>query len=164
MKFKTVLTLLAFVTSTQAFAGAFVSDGVATGQAEIETTEFSSGHTIMNTTTLYSKFEMEDETHPMNKLKGPCFGVMEVRGGAVEGNGVCVFDGLQGDRVLIGWTARRMDPKGQIHGYWTVNAGTGLWLQASGGGTFTTKVNEANGAATNTLKGAVIPSCIDQNS
>ena len=110
---------------------------------------------FMNARTTYSKFEMEDPTHPMNKVTGPCFGVMEIRGGAVEGNGVCVLKGLEGDQVILGWTARRMDPKGQIHGYWTVNSGTGLWLQSSGGGTFASSVNRANGTATNTIKGAV---------
>lgn len=141
--------------STEAFAEAYESDGVATGQSNSEITEFSADHTIVNARTVYSNFDMGDPTNPMSKLKGPCFGVMEVRGGAVEGNGVCILDGLEGDRVLLGWTARRMDPQGQVHGYWTVNSGTGRWLQASGGGTFTSKVNPANGAATNTLKGAI---------
>ena len=98
---------------------------------------------------------MAAETHPLNQASGPCFGTMEIRGGAVEGNGVCVLDGLEGDRLLLGWVARRIDPRGRIAGYWTVNGGTGVWLQASGGGTFLSEVNEANGTATNTIKGAV---------
>lgn len=157
MTFKTAFAIIAVAmsTATQAFAAAFVSDGVATGQSKSEITEFSADHMIMNTRTNYTKLEMEDPSNPMNKLSGSCFGVMEIRGGAVQGNGVCVLDGLEGDRVLLGWTARRIDPQGQVHGYWTVNSGTGLWLQASGGGTFTSKVNPANGAATNTLKGAI---------
>lgn len=109
----------------------------------------------MNSRVNYTKFEMDDPTNPMNRLSGPCFGVLEIRGGAVEGNGVCVLDGLEGDRVLLGWVARRVDPWGQVIGYWTVNSGTGLWLQASGGGTFTSSINRANGTATNTIKGAV---------
>ncbi|QGY00074.1 hypothetical protein EI983_18110 [Roseovarius faecimaris] len=151
--FATIAILISI--STKAYAEAYESDGVATGQSNSEITEFSADHTIMNTRTVYSKFDMADATNPMSKLTGPCFGVMEMRGGAVEGNGVCVFDGLEGDRVLLGWTARRLDPQGQVHGYWTVNSGTGLWLQASGGGTFTSKVNRSNGAAKNTIKGAI---------
>ncbi|MEQ9258594.1 MAG: hypothetical protein RIG84_05810 [Roseovarius sp.] len=141
--------------TTQAHAEAFTSDGVATGQSTTEIVEFGADHIIMNARANYNKFEMEDPTHPMNQLNGPCFGVMEARGGAVQGNGVCVLNGLEGDRVLMGWTARRMDPQGRIHGYWTINAGTGVWLQASGGGTFMSNTNPANGTATNTLKGAV---------
>ena len=155
MQFKFAFAAIAIVAATQAHTQAFDSDGLATGQSKTEVTEFGPDHLIMNARTIYSKFEMKDSTNPMTMLNGPCFGVMEVRGGAVEGNGVCVFDGLEGDRVLLGWTPRRMDSKGQIHGYWTVNSGTGVWLQASGGGTFISNVNRANGAATNTLKGAI---------
>lgn len=139
----------------QVHAASFGSDGVASGQSTTEVIEFGADHRIMNSRIQYSKFEMQDPTHPMNQLKGPCFGVMEVRGGAVEGNGVCVLDGLEGDRLLLGWQARRIDPKDQIHGYWTVNSGTGVWLQASGGGTFKLNVNETNGSTVNTMKGAV---------
>lgn len=155
MKRQIALAIAVVAAATQAKAEAFISDGVATGQSQSEVTEFGADHFIMNSRTNYSRFEMSDQTHPMNKLKGPCFGVMEIRGGAVEGNGACVFDGLEGDRVLIGWTARRIDPKGQIHGYWSVNSGTGVWLQASGGGTFISNVNQANGSATNTIRGAI---------
>lgn len=155
MKCTIALAAIAIAAAAQVHAQAFTSDGVATGQSTTEVTEFGADHLIMNSRTNYSKFEMQDPTHPMNQLKGPCFGVMEVRGGAVEGEGVCVFDGLDGDRVLIGWTARRIDPKGQIHGYWTVNSGTGVWLQASGGGTFASNVNQSNGLATNAIRGAI---------
>ncbi len=146
---------VAVIAATQAQAGAFTSDGIATGQSQSEVVEFGADHTIMQLRVTYSKFAMEDPTHPMNALKGPCFGILEMRGGAVQGNGVCVLDGLEGDRVLLGWVARRMNPRGEVVGYWTVNNGTGQWLQASGGGTFVSNVNRANGAATNTLKGAV---------
>lgn len=139
----------------QAAAEAFTSDGEASGTAKTEVFEFTEDHRIVNSRVDYAKFEMTDPTHPMNKLSGPCFGVTEMRGGAVEGNGVCVLNGLEGDQVLLGWTARRIDPRGRVHGYWTVNAGKGLWLQASGGGTFTSEINPANGTATNTIRGAV---------
>ena len=146
---------IAGLAAAGAHAQAFISDGVATGQAETEIIEFGADHLVMNTRTTYTAFEMTDETHPLNQMSGPCVGTMEARGGAVEGNGVCVLNGLEGDRLLLGWTARRMDPKGRIAGYWTVNAGTGRWLQASGGGTFLSEVNRANGTATNALKGAI---------
>ena len=155
MKIKLALSAVAIAAAAQAQAEAFGSDGVAKGQSTSEVIEFGADHRITNSRVMYSSFEMDDPTHPMNQLAGPCFGVMEMRGGAVEGQGVCVLDGLEGDRVLLGWSARRMDPKGQIHGYWTVNSGTGVWLQASGGGTFTSNVNQANGTAVNTIKGAI---------
>lgn len=138
-----------------AHAQAFISDGTATGQADSELIEFGADHSVMDMQVTYSKFEMSDPTNPMNALSGPCFGALEMRGGAVEGEGVCVFDGLEGDRVLIGWEARRMDPRGRITGYWTVNKGTGLWLEASGGGTFVSTVNPANNTATNALRGSI---------
>lgn len=141
--------------AAQASAQAYISDGTATGQSQSEIIEVGADHMFMHARTTYNKFEMDDPTHPMNQLEGPCFGVLEVRGGAVKGNGVCVFDGLEGDRVVMGWDARRMDPKGRLHGYWHISSGTGLWLQASGGGTFTSSINDANGAATNTIRGAV---------
>lgn len=155
MKFNFLFAAVTIAAATQAHAQAFTSDGVAKGQSASEIIEFGADHMIMNTRVMYSEFEMEEATHPMNQLKGPCSGIMEVRGGAVEGNGFCVLDGLEGDRVLLGWNARRMDPKGQVHGYWTVNGGKGVWLQASGGGTFTSNVNQTNGTAVNSLKGAI---------
>lgn len=155
MKPNFVLAALAIAVAAQAHGEAFATYGVGKGQSKSEVIEVGADHMIINSNTIYSQFEMEDPTHPMNQLKGPCFGVMEVRGGAVNGNGVCVLDGLEGDRVLLGWHAERRDPKGQIHGYWTVNSGSGLWLQASGGGNYVLNVNRANGTATNTLKGAI---------
>lgn len=150
-----IFGLVMLTVGTGAHAQAFISDGTAVGQAEMDVVEFGSDHRVVNSTIEYSRFEMANETHPLNQMSGPCFGVMEMRGGAVEGNGVCVLDGLEGDRVLLGWVARRVDPRGRVAGYWTVNAGTGSWLQASGGGTFLSEVNQANGAATNTIKGAI---------
>ena len=155
MKLRFLLAAVIAAAATQATAGAFTADGVATGQSATEVVEFGADHRILNSNSTYSKFVMEDGTNPMSQLNGPCFGVIEIRGGAAEGGGVCVLDGLEGDRVLLGWTARRIDPRGQIAGYWTVNSGTGIWLKASGGGTFISTVNPANGAATNTIKGAV---------
>lgn len=147
--------IAAAMLAAEAHAEAFITDGVASGQAETEVIEFGADHFVMNSRVTYSTFKMSDETHPLNQMTGPCVGTMEVRGGAVEGNGVCVLDGIEGDRLLLGWVARRMDPKGRIAGYWNVNAGAGRWLQASGGGTFVSEVNRANGTATNTIKGAV---------
>ena len=147
--------IVTFAAAASAHAQAFTTDGVATGQAQTEIIEFGADHMVMNSRVDYAAFKMEDETHPLNLMTGPCFGTMEARGGAVEGNGVCVLDGLEGDRVMLHWVARRMDPQGRIAGYWTINAGTGLWLLASGGGTFLSQVNRTNGAATNTIKGAI---------
>lgn len=155
MKHVFAAAVVTIIAATQAHAEAFTSDGVATGQSKSEIVEFGADHTIIHLRVNYSAFKMEDATHPMNALKGPCFGVLEMRGGAVQGNGVCVMDGLEGDRVLLGWVARRINPRGEVVGYWTVNNGTGQWLQASGGGTFLSNINRANGTATNTLKGAV---------
>lgn len=152
------LLLSALVTAlgtTGAWAQAFTADGMAIGQSSTEVIELGADHMVMNSRVDYNRFEMEDETQPMNQLSGPCFGTLEARGGAVEGGGVCVLQGLEGDSVVLGWVARRMDPSGRIAGYWTVNHGTGTWLQASGGGTFLSSVNPANGAANNILKGAV---------
>lgn len=146
---------LAALSAAGAHAQAYITDGTATGQSTSEVVEFGPDHSVVSSRTSYSKFAMADETHPLNQMTGPCFGTMELRGGSVQGNGVCVLDGLEGDRVLLGWIARRLDPNGRVAGYWTVNGGTGRWLQASGGGTFLSEVNRANGTATNTIKGAV---------
>lgn len=155
MQIRGLIAAAACIVGSQAHAEAFITDGTASGQARVEVVEFGADHSVMDLRVDYGRFEMSDPTHPMNQASGPCFGTMEMRGGAVEGNGVCVLDGLEGDRVLLGWVARRVDPRGRIAGYWTVNAGTGLWLQASGGGTFLSEVNPANNTATNTLRGAV---------
>ncbi|WP_272001792.1 hypothetical protein [Roseovarius sp. ZX-A-9] len=149
------IAAFAVAAATQGHAEAFNSDGVASGQSTSELIEFGPDHKVLNSRITYTKFEMANKSHPMNQLSGRCFGTVELRGGAADGNGVCVLDGLEGDRVLMGWVARRMNPKGEIIGYWTVNSGTGLYLQASGGGTFTSNVNQANGTAVNTLRGAV---------
>lgn len=150
-----ILAALLAVAATAAHATAFNADGTAEGQQTSTVTEFGPDHRVVSSTTTFSSFDMNDETNPMNNLKGDCFGTIEVRGGAIEGGGYCVFDGLEGDRLLIQWQGRRVDPRGRTVGYWTVNAGTGLWLQASGGGTFVSQVNPANGATTNTLRGAI---------
>ncbi len=155
MKITIAAATLAIAAATQVQAEAFSADGTASGQSKSEYIEVGADHLILNSRIEYSKFEMENAANPMKDLSGPCFGVVELRGGAAEGNGVCVLNGLEGDSVVLGWTARRVDPRGQVAGYWTVNTGTGRWLQASGGGTFLSNVNQANGAATNTLKGAV---------
>lgn len=155
MKIAIAAVAIALAATAQAGAEAFNADGVANGQSQTETIELGADHVILDTRINYSKFEMTNPAHPMNQLTGPCFGVVEIRGGAAEGGGVCVLKGLEGDSVLLGWNARRVNPKGQIAGYWNVNTGTGTWLQASGGGTFLSSVNPANGTAVNTLKGAV---------
>lgn len=155
MKIRLALAALAVAATTQAHAQAFNSDGVASGQSQGEVIEFGPDHNIISSKIVYNKFEMADETHPMNQMKGQCVGTIEVRGGAVDGNGACVLDGLEGDRLLLGWIARGMNKKGEMTGYWTVNNGTGLWLLATGGGTFRSNINRANGTAVNTLKGAV---------
>lgn len=149
------LAAILAASAAMAHAQALMSDGVARGQARMEIVEFGPDHQVINSRVEYTKFEMVNDTHPMNQLTGPCFGALEIRGGAIEGNGVCILDGLEGDRLLLGWVGRRVDPRGRIAGYWTVNAGTGIWLQASGGGTFLADTNPANGAATNTIKGAI---------
>jgi hypothetical protein len=149
------LAAIALSASTQVNAAAFDTDGTGTGQANNDIIEFGPDHSVLNMRINYSRFEIVDTTHPLNQMSGPCFGTIEIRTGAVEGNGVCVLDGLEGDRVLIGWIARRIDSYGKISGYWTVNHGAGLWEQASGGGTFTTNANDANGATSTILKGAV---------
>jgi hypothetical protein len=155
MTFRTILAILAIATASQAQAKAFNSAGTATGQARNEIIEFGADHSVVNSSVTYNRFEMLDTTNPLAQMKGKCIGVMELKGGAVDGNGVCILDGLEGDRVLLGWTARRVDPRGRIRGYWTVNSGTGLWLQASGGGTFISETNPANGSTTNMISGAI---------
>lgn len=155
MMLRLFLAAIAMSASTHANAAPFDTDGTGTGQANNEIIEFAPDHSVVNLRVNYSKFEITDTTHPLNQMSGPCFGTIEIRAGAVEGNGVCVLDGLEGDRVLIGWIARRIDSNGRISGYWTVNHGIGLWAEASGGGTYTTNTNDANGATSTTLKGAV---------
>jgi len=155
MTLRNALAVAAVLAATQAGADAFISDGIATGQSRTQTIVLGKNHMVLDTRVNFSVLTMVDDTHPMNQLSGDCFGAIEVRDGAAEGNGICVFDGLTGDRVVMGWTARRMDTSGAISGYWTINAGSGIWLQASGGGTFTMTTNPANGSAANAIKGAV---------
>lgn len=155
MKLKMTCAVLAALMTTQASAASFNADGKATGTSKTQVIEIAADHMILDSRTEYASFEMVDTTNPMSQLKGECFGVIEVRGGAAEGGGVCVLDGLAGDQVLLGWTARRLDPRGSIHGYWTVNSGKGTWQQASGGGTFSSRTNPSNGTSENTIKGAI---------
>ena len=155
MTFRTAIAVAATLAATQAHAQAYISDGIATGQSDTRTIALAENHLVLDTRINFSRLEMVDETHPMNQLKGNCFGAIEIRDGAAEGNGICVLDGLNEDQVVLGWVARRMDSSGAMSGYWTINAGKGIWLQASGGGTFTMTTNPANGAAANAIKGAV---------
>ncbi|MEM6579148.1 MAG: hypothetical protein AAF678_11705 [Pseudomonadota bacterium] len=155
MKLPIASLALAITLASQTQAQPIMADGQASGQSRTEVIELGADHRILNTRVEYVKMEMASETNPMNQLSGPCFGVVEVRGGAAEGGGVCAFNGLEGDTVLLGWVARRVDPRGRMAGYWTVNYGTGLYLKASGGGAFLSETNPANGTATNTFTGAI---------
>lgn len=139
-----------------ALAGEMSVSGTGYGKAANTVHMVSEGHMLVEMSTAYDKFELEDAENPMNGMSGPCFGAMEVKGGAVSGGGRCLYTDADGDTVSMQWTPEKMGEDGAIMGVWSVSGGTGKWMEASGGGEFSSRTDQTSGENVNTVSGAVM--------
>lgn len=155
MTFKTVLTATIVLAATGAHAETMMTKGKGMGQAETQIMQMGEDHMIMHTNTAYSTYEMDSADDPMQGMSGPCFGAMEVMAGKVSGSGYCAFTHQNGDMASIHWSATGMSPEGAVTGEWHVTGGTGKWMGATGGGTFSSMTDQATGMSENTVEGEV---------
>ena len=149
------MTAALVLAATGVHAETMMTKGKGMGQASLETMQLGENHMVMHTNTAYSTYEMEAADDPMQGMSGPCFGSMEVMAGKVSGGGHCAFTHANGDMAAIKWTATGMSPEGAITGDWEVTGGTGKWMGATGGGTFSSMTDQATGANENTVEGEV---------
>ncbi len=144
----------AILAVTPAFAETFSSGAVGTGTSSNEPVPIAEGHIVMRTSASYSMFEVA-AGHPLEGASGPCFGAVEIKGGAVSGGGNCVYDTASGDKAVMVWTATGLGADGALTGDWSVSGGSGAWSGASGGGTFSSLTNPETGKFVNTITGDI---------
>ncbi len=149
------VTAAILAAATAAQADTMMTKGKGMGQAATQVVQVGEGHMIMGLNTTYATYEMESADDPMQGMSGPCFGAMEVMAGKVSGGGNCAFTHANGDMASIKWTATGMSPEGAITGDWEVTGGTGKWMGATGGGTFSSLTDQATGASENSVEGEV---------
>lgn len=155
MHFKALLGAMIVVAATGAQAETMMTKGKGMGQSETQVMAMSDGHMLMHLNTEYSAYEMDSADDPLQGMSGPCFGSMEMMAGAVSGGGHCAFTHANGDMASIRWTATGMSPEGAVTGDWEVTGGTGAWMGATGGGTFSSMTDQETGASENVVEGEV---------
>ena len=94
------------------------------------------GHLVVMNMADYTNIETRDPSNPLNGATGPCFGEVELKNGAPEGDGYCTWTDTAGDNILINWTATGTNAEGNNLGDWQLLGGTGRWQGATGGGTY----------------------------
>ena len=141
--------------ATTAHADTMPTKGMGMGKADLQVMPLGENHMLMHTNTMYATYEMDTPGDPLQGMKGPCFGSMEVMSGKVAGGGHCAFTHTNGDMAAIKWTATGMSPEGAITGSWEVTGGTGKWMGATGGGTFSSLTDRETGTNENIVEGEV---------
>ena len=149
------LTAAIVAAASAAQADTMMTKGKGMGQSSQEVMALGENHMLIHTSTSYDTYQMDSADDPMQGMKGPCFGSMEVMAGKVAGGGHCAFTHMNGDMASIKWTATGMSPEGAVTGDWEVTGGTGKWMGATGGGTFSSMTDQATGASENTVEGEV---------
>lgn len=143
--------------ATAALASAASFNAAATGTATGESIayEIAEGHMVIHNMSQYTAMQTSDPANPMNGATGPCFGVVEMIQGAVSGGGKCVFTDLQGDHMVIDWTAEGATPEGGSSGTWTLVGGSGKYHGGSGGGAFQTTGMMPDSTEINAITGEI---------
>ena len=75
---------------------------------------------------------------------GICGGVVEIKGKAMKGNGVCTFTDADKEKFVLAWEAQEMNEKGEPKGAWKITGGTGKYAKAEARGSYTNLPNEPN--------------------
>jgi len=121
------------------------NSGKGTGMTKASTVEVADGHLLMQISSSYDRVEMEDADHPMHGAAGHCFGAVEAKQASVSGSGVCALTDRSEDKVVLHWTAERMEKSGAMAGRMKVTGGTGKWAKAMGSGTYSSLADPASG-------------------
>ena len=135
--------------------GAVDVSGVAKGTTNSEITPIDKGHVLINIASTYKVFEVNDPSNPFKDMTGKCWGAFEIKAQSASGSGNCAFTDASGDKNYNYWTANGLAPDGAVLGTWTLIAGTGKYLGASGGGGFHSLTDREKGTAVNTVTGAI---------
>jgi|AntRauTorcE11898_2_1112593.scaffolds.fasta_scaffold03599_1 hypothetical protein len=144
------------VIATPAFAEELGVSGTGYGMAETIIHPVAEGHMLMHMNTMYSDFEGDAPDNPMSGMSGPCFGAMEMKDGVISGGGRCLHTDADGDMVTMQYVPEGIGEGGAVMGVWAVSGGTGKWMTASGGGSFSSLTNRETGENVNTVTGSVM--------
>jgi hypothetical protein len=80
-------------------------------------------------------FVLDNSDNPMNGATGECFGTLLSHNATGGGTGFCTFKDNAGEQFVIEWTGSEVS-NGGTQGSWKLNGGTGMWMNATGNGTF----------------------------
>lgn len=146
------LTAVAVLAAGPALAETVDASGKGMGASANEMTAVADGHMVMKTSSVYDGFETEG---PFKGATGECFGAAEVKAGAVDGAGLCLFRTEGDETAIVSWAMNALGEGGATMGQWQVTGGTGKWATASGGGDFTNTTNPETGRFENVISGEV---------
>ena len=144
------------VIATPAFAEELGVSGTGYGMAETIIHPVAEGHLLMQMSAMYSDFQGDAPDNPMSGMSGPCFGAMEMKGGVISGGGRCLYTDVDGDIVTMQYVPEGIGEGGAVTGVWTVSGGTGKWITATGGGSFSSLTDRETGENVNTVTGSVM--------
>lgn len=132
----------------------FDAASVWTGENKAEMFKITDDHSVMLTKTLFEKVEASDATSPMAGATGQCFGLVDLQASGVSGNGYCNGTDKEGQRFVIRWNATGTGEGGALTGDWQLLGGAGKWIGATGGGSWSSVIDEATRHETNTVSGS----------
>ena len=151
----TAIVAAALVAVPAAAQQTFDAAGIGRGENASTVRPITDDRTVVIALTEYEPIEGLAAENPLAGLTGPCFGMFEIAGGAVEGGGYCTFDDPEGSRAIIRWTAEEAASPAEMGGSWTLLGGSGKWAGASGGGSFALTTDTDTGRFTNEVSGEV---------
>lgn len=152
---RTITLVAAAVLGSGALAGESFDVGATTvGTSTSTYVPFGETHVFIDMKTAYT---MPDNGSPIAGMTGDCFGYMEVAiGKGATGSGTCVWSDADGDTWVGPWQINGMSPERASQGTWIVAGGTGKFVGASGGGTFTALTNPQTGESQLNVKGSMV--------
>lgn len=99
--------------------------------------------------------ELEDTSNPAHGATGNCSGSVLVAMGEPEGTGLCTYETVGGDIMIVRWTTGSLNEAGGNAGTWELVGGTGPWASASASGTYSDMPAEDGTTSTNMITGEV---------
>lgn len=154
MKYVPLTAALFFSFAAPAVAGPVDVSGIGHGTAENTPMPISEDVVVVHITSDYAGFESGNPDNPMTTLKGPCFGSILIKAGAVSGGGNCHYTDGSGEMAAVRWIADGMSSEGRTQGSWEIVGGSGKWMSAKGGGRFDAGSDD-QGVYTNNVTGEV---------
>lgn len=141
MKYAVAAAVLALALSPTARAASILpADGVASGIDRLDVHPVTHGLASIVGDVEVTGFQSKTRGNPLEGIRGPCFGAMELNRNRLSGSGYCTFTDASGEAVVVRWTALAPVTRG-YRGTWEVVGGSGWWSDARGTGTFVHLVN-----------------------